>query len=192
MGCRRLVYVGTAEEPDGELRRAAPRRRTPRRKRPPPYTPECSTAFTTCRRFGAAVFDLRAGQETTKLIPYTILKLLERESPRLTSANRLCDFVHVEDVVRGMLHAAVRAGVEGQTLDLGSGQVASIRAAVELVASTIGVPGLLRFAAAPDSRRTRALIADVESSRRFLVCQVSRWTLRAGLEDTIRWYQKTS
>ncbi len=187
-GCRRFVFVGTAEEPDGELRRASPSS---------PYTAAKTAAALYARMFNRVynwpIVSVRPfltygpGQETTKLIPYTILKLLERESPRLTSANRLCDFVHVEDVVRGMLHAAQQAGVEGQTLDLGSGQVVSIRAAVELVANLIGVPGLLRFAAAPERVAEPALIADVESSRRMLGWE-PRWTLKTGLAQTIRWY----
>ncbi len=187
--CRRIVIAGSAEEPLGEIRRAAPAS---------PYTAAKTAAGIYARMFNR-VYNLPVviarpfltygpGQDVTKLIPYTILKLLGGESPRLASGGRLCDFVHLTDVVRGMLWSAIQSGIEGQTLDLGSGQVISIRAAVEMVAQLIGAAAPVRFAAATDRIAEPPLISDVETSRRLLGWE-PRWTLRRGLEDTIQWYR---
>ncbi len=146
--CRRIVCAGSAEEPLGEIRRAAPAS---------PYTAAKTAAGVYARLFNR-VYNLPVvlarpfltygpGQDATKLFPYTILKLLGGESPRLTSGARLCDFVHLTDIVRGLLYCAVQTGIEGQTLDLGSGQVVSIRTAVELVAELIGTAAPVQLAA---------------------------------------------
>lgn len=59
------------------------------------------------------------GQNPTKVIPYTILSLLQGEAPRLSSGERALDWVYVEDVIDAYLAAATRSGIEGRTLDLG-------------------------------------------------------------------------
>ncbi|HEV2968614.1 MAG TPA: NAD(P)-dependent oxidoreductase [Pirellulales bacterium] len=186
--CRRFVFVGSGEEPAGEMRMAVPSS---------PYT-AAKTAASLYARMFQQVYQLPVTivrpfltygprQEPTKLIPYTIRKLLRGESPQLASANRLCDFIHVTDIVRGMLWAAVQAGIEGETFDLGTGEVVSIRAAVEMVARIIGAAAPVQFSPSPDRANEPPLIANLESSRRLLGWE-PRWTLEAGLRATIDWY----
>ena len=128
-------------------------------------------------------------QEATKLIPYTIRKLLRGESPQLSSANRLCDFIHLSDVIRGMLWAAMQPGIVGETFDLGTGEVVSIRAAVEMVARLIGANVPVQFAPCPERAHEPPLIADLDTSRRLLGW-TPRWTLESGLRATIDWYSQ--
>jgi UDP-glucose 4-epimerase len=186
--CRRMVFVGSGEEPAGEMRMAVPSS---------PYT-AAKTAASLYARLFHHVYQLPVAivrpfltygprQEATKLIPYTIQKLLRGESPQLSSANRLCDFIHVSDIVRGMLWAAVQTGIEGETFDLGTGEVVSIRAAVEMVARIIGAAAPVQFSPSPDRAHEPPLIANLESSRRLLGWE-PRWTLEAGLRATIDWY----
>ena len=155
--CRRVVFCGSGEEPSGAVRTAVPSA---------PYT-AAKTAASLYARMFHQVYRLPVvlvrpfltygpWQEATKLIPYTIFKLLRGESPQLSSGNRLCDFIHVSDVMRGMLWAAAQPGIEGETFDLGTGEVVSIRAAVETVARIIGAErrcNSLHRPIAPASRR---------------------------------------
>ncbi|HKD37371.1 MAG TPA: GDP-mannose 4,6-dehydratase, partial [Pirellulales bacterium] len=128
-------------------------------------------------------------QEATKLIPYTIRKLLRGESPQLSSAHRMCDFIHLSDVIRGMLWAALRPGILGETFDLGTGEVVSIRTAVEMVARLMDADMPVKFAPSPDRAHEPPLIADLDSSRRLLGW-TPHWTLENGLRATIDWYTR--
>ena len=186
--CRRIVTTGTPEEAPEEVRRATVAS---------PYAAAKTAAAIYTRMFHRLyhlpVVTVRPfltygpRQEHSKLIPYTILKLLRGESPQLTSGKRLCDFVYVTDVVRGMLRAALAPGLEGQTFDLGTGSPMSIRAAVECISNLTGASVPVHFGAVPDRLGEQPLIADAQSSRLRLGWE-PRWTLSAGLMETITWY----
>jgi UDP-glucose 4-epimerase len=186
--CRRIVTAGTPEEPSGDVRRAIVGS---------PYAAAKTAAsiYTQMfhRLYQLPVVAVRPfltygpGQDETKLVPYTILKLLRGESPQLTSGKRRCDFVYLRDVVRGMLRAAVAPNIEGQTFDLGSGHAMSIRSAVEQIASLIGRNVPVHFGAISDRLGEKALIADSQTTQRVLGWE-PRWTLADGMTETIAWY----
>jgi UDP-glucose 4-epimerase len=186
--CRRIVTAGTPEESAEEVRRATVAS---------PYAAAkmAATIYTRMfhRLYHLPVVTVRPfltygpRQEENKLIPYTILKLLRGESPQLTSGKRLCDFVYVRDVVRGMLRASLAPGLEGQTFDLGTGHPMSIRTAVECISKMTGTAVPVHFGAIPDRLGEPALIADSESTRLNLGWE-PRWTLLVGLMETIAWY----
>lgn len=186
--CERIVLAGSAEEPTDEPRRAVVAS---------PYTAAKAGASMYARLFQRIyhlpivtvrpLLTYGPRQEPTKLIPYTILKLLRGESPSVSSGNRLCDFVYVGDVVRGLLHAALQPGTEGQTFDLGSGQTRRVRVAVERVAQLIGSATPVQFGAIPDRLAEKPLVADLHATRRMLQWE-PRWTLDQGLGETIAWY----
>jgi nucleoside-diphosphate-sugar epimerase len=186
--CRRIVAVGTPEEAAEEVRLATVAS---------PYAAAKTAAAIYTRMFHRLyhlpVVTVRPfltygpRQEENKLIPYTILKLLRGDSPQLTSGKRLCDFVYVSDVVRGMLRAALAPGLEGQTLDLGTGHPISIRAAVEWISKLTGSSTPVHFGAVPDRLGEGALIAEAETTRQKLGWE-PRWTLLVGLMETIAWY----
>ena len=189
--CRRIVTTGTPEESADDVRRATVAS---------PYA-AAKTAATIYTRMFHRLYHLPVvtvrpfltygpRQAEGKLIPYTILKLLRGESPQLTSGKRLCDFVYVIDVVRGMLRAALTPGVEGQTFDLGTGYPMSIRTAVECISKIAGSPVAVHFGAIPDRRGEPALIADASATRQILGWE-PRWTLLVGLMETIAWYKET-
>lgn len=186
--CRRIVAAGTPEESAGDVRTATVAS---------PYA-AAKTAATVYTRMFERLYHLPVvtvrpfltygpRQEATKLVPYTILKLLRGESPQLTSGRRLCDFVYVRDVVRGMLRAALAPGVEGQTFDLGSGLPMSIRTAVEWIAKITGRDVPVHFGAVPDRHGEGPLIADAAATQRILGWE-SRWTLAVGMMETVAWY----
>ncbi len=129
-------------------------------------------------------------QRPTKLVPYTILTLLRGETPALTSGQRICDVIYVEDVVRGLLRAALASdGVLGACLDLGTGKGISIRELVETVAKLLGATSAPRFGARLDRPHEHTVLADVERTHALLGWS-PQWQLEEGLRETVAWYQQ--
>ena len=95
-----------------------------------------------------------------KLIPYVITSLLRGESPRLGSGERPVDWVHVDDVVDALVATARAEGLTGQTIDVGSGELTTIRSVVEQVVEIIGTNATPMFGQLPEREREAVSIAD--------------------------------
>jgi nucleoside-diphosphate-sugar epimerase len=129
-------------------------------------------------------------QEPSKLIPYTIRMLLRSEALFLTSGERVCDAVYVEDVVRGLLKAAVASSeVLGLCMDLGTGKGVSIRELVEAVAKLMGSRQSLAFGGLPDRACEEDAVADAKRSKSLLGWE-PYWSLDDGLRTTVGWYRQ--
>ena len=125
--------------------------------------------------------------DLTKLVPYVTTAFLRGEQPRLSSGIRLVDWICVDDVVDGLIACASAPGADGHTVDLGSGEVCSIREIVQKLRELIpGAPEPL-FGAISDRPLERLAKADVGTS-----CKLIGWspstTLEAGLRRTVDWY----
>ena len=66
------------------------------------------------------------GQRREALVPAAILAALRHEDFRMTLGEQQRDFIYVDDVVRGLLAAMQAPGIEGQVIDLGSGELQRI------------------------------------------------------------------
>jgi UDP-glucose 4-epimerase len=128
------------------------------------------------------------GQRDHKLIPHVVLSLLQEQSPRLSSGNRLVDWVFVEDVIEGMIAAALVPGIEGETFDLGSGELVSIRSVIEKLTAIVGSRAQPVFGVLPDRPMERVRVADVEPAAQKLGWR-SVTPLEAGLKTTVTSYQ---
>ena len=191
-GCERLVVAGSMEEPGrGEPATAAPGS---------PYAAAKWAASGVARLYhalyGAPVVIARLSmvygpgqRDTTKLIPFVITSLLRGESPPLSSGRRAVDWIHVHDVVRGLEAAAVALGVEGQTVELGSGRLVTIREVVDWLFAMVGAAGAPRWGALADRPLERPVAADVEGSRR-LIGWSPEVDLEGGLAGTVDWYRR--
>lgn len=183
-GCGRLVLAGSMEEPGaGEPATAVPGS---------PYAASkwAATGFVRMAHalYGLPVVVARLfmvygpGQkDTSKLVPHVITALLAGESPALSSGLREVDWIHVDDVVDGLLAIAEASGVEGESLDLGSGRLVTIRRIVERIAERIASPGAPRFGALPDRPLERPVVADVARTR-----SRTGWYPRIDLEEGLR------
>jgi UDP-glucose 4-epimerase len=194
VGCERLVVAGSMEEPGrGEPATAAPGS---------PYA-AAKWAGSSIARLYHALYGLPVviarlfmvygpGQrDTAKVIPFVITSLLRGESPPLSSGARAVDWIHVDDVARGLTAAAVAPGLEGRTVELGSGELVTIRDVVERIVRMMGAPTAPRWGALPDRPLERPVAAEVTESR-ALLGWMPRVTLDGGLKDTIEWYRKLS
>jgi len=184
VGCRRLVWSGSLLEEPAESRTFP----VP----PSPYGASRWAASAYARMFHALfespVVILRPsyvygpGQDSTKLIPHTIGSLLEGESPRLGSGTRRLDCVYAEDAARAFRDAVSAVGVEGCTIDLGSGSPLSVRSIVESLVGVIGqTPGRPVFDAVPARPLEQEVTVDVEQAAEAL-----GWRAATGLEDGLR------
>jgi nucleoside-diphosphate-sugar epimerase len=192
VGCRRIVLSGSLlEEPATGGAETTP---------PSPYGASRWAASGYARMFHALFdapvailrpsFAYGPGQEPTKLIPHVITTLLDGESPELSTGDRLLDCVYAEDVARAYVAAASVRGVEGRTIDIGSGVLTSVRRIVELIVETVGpTEGRPLFGTQP----VRPLEQNVEVATDD-AAQVLGWRastgLEEGLEATVAWYQE--
>ena len=128
------------------------------------------------------------GQEPRKVIPYTITSLLRGIPPKIHRHSRRLDWIYVDDVIDGYLRAAGEPGIEGSTIELGSGSAISIREVVERLAGMIA-PGLTPTFG-PTSDRTVEDIRIADTERAFSrIGWRPRTSLDTGLALTAEWFR---
>jgi nucleoside-diphosphate-sugar epimerase len=129
-----------------------------------------------------------AQKDLSKLIPYAILSLLQGKSPAISSGERLVDWIYVDDVVEAYLALAGAPGIEGQTVEIGSGKLVSIR---EIVGKVVHLVGGMEptFGALPDRPMEPVRIADVAQTRERIGWS-PRTQLTEGLSRTVEWYKE--
>ncbi|UEM18897.1 NAD(P)-dependent oxidoreductase [Skermanella mucosa] len=123
------------------------------------------------------------GEADYRLIPYLIGRLGRGEEVDLTPGAQARDFLHVDDVVEGLVAAAeiTRPG-RTDVFNLCSGQPVTVGQVAEKVADALGRPrALLRFGARP--YRHDELMWLVGDGTRFR--EATGWTPGIGLDDGI-------
>ncbi len=187
VGVERIVLAGSMEEPLGDEPPASP------------YAAAKGAASLYARLFHA-LYDLPVvtarifmvygpGQrDLTKLVPATILAALAGQAPKISSGAREVDWVYIDDVVEGLIALGRAPGIEGATLDLGSGTTATVRAVAETVCRMVGSPAP-EVGALPDRALERARRADLErtAAKTGFRPEVG---LHVGLERTIAWLRR--
>ncbi len=135
--------------------------------------------------YGPGQWDLR------KLVPYTVLSLLDGGEPSFTSGERPVDWVFVDDVVEGLARIGRRPDLDGATVDLGSGALATVREVVELLFAILAPDRRPRFGARDDRPAEQVRMAEIRETERQLGWRPAT-DLRAGLEATVEWYRNES
>jgi nucleoside-diphosphate-sugar epimerase len=190
LGCRKVVLTGSLEEPEGDIESAIPAS---------PYAAAKGAASAYARMFhalyGTPVVTARLfmvygpGQnDHNKLVPYVTLSLLKGQTPELMSGTREVDWVYVDDVVDAYLVLAGKEGIGGETVDVGSGELVSVRSVVEQVTDIIEPDFPPVFGGVADRPMERVRVADTARA-----LEVSGWRpktlLRDGLRSTVDWYR---
>jgi UDP-glucose 4-epimerase len=193
VGCSRVILSGSLEEPTGGSADAL----VPAS----PYGAAKLAAGAYARMFvklyATPAVSLRLfmcygpGQRRSKLVPYTILSLLRGEAPQLSSGDRALDWVYIDDVIDAFVRAAWHPGVEGRTLDLGSGTAIRIRDIVDHLVRLVDPSIVPWYGAAPDRPDTRARVADVEATAAALDWRATT-PLDRGLVSTVEWYRRST
>lgn len=191
VGCHRIILAGSMEEPENGNDCAVPCS---------PYAAAKWASNGYARMFHslyqtpvdiARIFMVYGpGQnDLKKLIPYVILSLLRGESPKLTSGHRQIDWIYVDDVVHGLITMACTSNLQGDIIDLGSGEIITIQNVVEKLVEKIDPDITPEFGSLPERPFEQIRIARVSESAAKI-----HWTpqisLDEGLDRTISWYRK--
>lgn len=189
--CQRIVMAGSLEEPDAQSGPAIPSS---------PYAAAKWASSGYARMFHAlyntpvvlARLFMVYGpnqKDLKKLVPYAILSLLKGEPPKIASGTRLVDWIYVEDVVQGLLRLGATPGIDGRTVDIGSGDMVTTRTVVETLANIIDPAIQPQFGAISDRPMEQVKVADIVDTYDTLGWKPEQG-LRQGLEETVQWYRK--
>ena len=127
-------------------------------------------------------------QAPSKLIPSLALSLLRGEAPKLASGKTKADWVYIADVIDGFMRAASTPGIEGRTIDLGSGRLISIRGIVRRLVEVIGSHTEPLFGVLSDRPGENEIAADTAVALRLLKWKATT-PLETGLRQTVEWYR---
>lgn len=189
-GCRRLILTASLEEPPLDGR--------PITISSPYAAAKVAGTFYGLmfhQLYGIPVTILRPymtygpGQKPFKVIPYTILSMLQGQPPRLSSGVRPVDWVYVDDVISAFLAAAVRPEAIGKLIDLGSGTLIPVRDAIDTIHSLIPDAPRPLLGALPDRMIENIRCADTSTAIQLLNWKATT-TLTDGLSRTITWYRE--
>lgn len=145
------------------------------------------------RSFGTPVVTLRPfntfgpRQSARAFIPTIISQALERDQVELGSLDPHRDMTYVSDTVDGFIRAATQPGIEGETINLGTGESHSIGDFAERILALMGANKPLRLdprRLRPAASEVRKLVSDNGKARRLLDWQ-PRTRLDDGLLQTI-------
>jgi nucleoside-diphosphate-sugar epimerase len=130
------------------------------------------------------------GDDSDRVLPFTIRRLLAGEIVLLSPGDQLCDVAFVDDHARAFALAALAKVPEPVAIyNIGSGTSRTLRSLVEAAADAVGdgARAQLRFGAlAHRPGDSRVVCADISAARRDLG-YASTVSLRDGLERTVRW-----
>jgi len=140
--------------------------------------------------FGVPVVTLRPfntfgpRQSARAVIPTLITQALTQSTVRLGNLDARRDFTYVSDTVAGFLQAAQTPGLEGQTLNLGTGVEIRIGDLAEKIFAMADHPVRLEVDPArlrPEKSEVQRLLSDNR-----LALQKMGWSPRVSLEDGLR------
>jgi len=121
------------------------------------------------------------------MIPYLIRSLLAGEKPRLTRAEQMWDYLHVDDAAAAMI-AALDAGARG-FFNLGSGQARPLRDIITLIRDSIDPALPLGFGVVP-YRPDQVMHLEADNSA---LAAAAHWRPAVPLEDglaaTVAWHR---
>jgi len=190
-GCKRIILTGSLAEPEAEKGERFPSA---------PYA-AAKWAGSGYGRMFHALYGVPAvlarvfmvygpeQRDATKLIPYVTLSLLREKAPQIASGARLVDWIYVGDVVEGFIALATTPGIEGATLELGSGELVPIREIVRKLEALAGSHASASFGALADRPLEPVRVADVGHTQ-ATIGWTPRTGLDAGLRQTVQWYRE--
>jgi nucleoside-diphosphate-sugar epimerase len=137
--------------------------------------------------WGRVFFQFGPAEPRERLVASVILNLLAAREAPCSHGRQTRSFLHVADVAEAFV-ALLDGGVEG-TVNIGSDEQISIAELLELTARQIGRPELLRLGArSASTAEPPLLVPDVERLRAEVGWR-PRFTLAAGIADTIDWWR---
>lgn len=131
-------------------------------------------------------------QSARAVIPTVITQALTQPTIKLGNVNTTRDFTYVQDTVNGFLLAAQTKGVEGKTINLGTGSEIRIGDLVEKIIAKVNRPVQIQVdeeRLRPEASEVYRLISDNSQARAALGWQ-PQTDLESGLDQTIEWIRQ--
>ena len=126
------------------------------------------------------------GQDERRFLPQIIRGCLDDQEFPVSAGAQLRDFCYVTDAVEAIFRCLDCTAVNGQVINIASGEPRSIREMIEMTVGLIGT-GRPQFGSIPyRPGENMALYADVALAREILGW-TPRTQLTAGLKATIEW-----
>ncbi len=132
-------------------------------------------------------------QSARAIIPTIITQAMSRDHVEIGSLHPTRDFLFVEDTVSGFLRVAEVDGIEGEVMNLGTGEEISVGDLVETIGrllsrelSAVTTPERLR----PSGSEVERLLADASKAKARLGWD-ARTRLEDGLARTIEWFESS-
>jgi UDP-glucose 4-epimerase len=179
IGVTRIVMAGSMEEPGlGEIASS-------------PY----AAAKAASRGYGAMFHRLHGvpvvmtrifmtygpGQAAKKVIPHAIITLVQGRPLKIASPRRLVDWIFVEDVVQGLLAVAFTSGMEGNSLDIGSGELIEIGDVVRRICALVRPDAPVEFGSTSERAVEQVQRADVVRTS-----ALTGWCPTVSLDDGLK------
>lgn len=190
-GCRRLVLTGSLAEPVPEQGEMFPSSPYAAAKWASSAYGRMFHALYGCPVVLTRVFMVYgpAQLDLSKLIPYVTLSLLRGQAPKISSGTRKVDWIYVDDVVDGFLSVATARGIEGTTIDIGSGTLATIREVVQGLEAIVDGKVRASFGALQDRPLEPLRLANLAQTYATVGWRPVH-SLEAGLRRTVEWYRQ--
>ncbi|MDE2005912.1 MAG: GDP-mannose 4,6-dehydratase [Rhodospirillales bacterium] len=123
-------------------------------------------------------------QSARAFIPTIVIQALERDVVKLGALDPMRDMTYVADTVDGFLRAATADGIEGETINLGTGETHSIGDFATRILGLMGSKARIETEAArarPSNSEVMKLVSDNSLARARL-----GWAPRTSLDDGLR------
>ena len=131
-------------------------------------------------------------QSLRAIIPTIISQAIGDKKIRLGNTQPRRDFLFVKDTVRGFIQLGKCEGAVGKVVNIGTGTDISIEELVKKILGLLGKQGEIEVEdrrIRPEKSEVMQLLSDTRLAQK-LFQWTPRYTLEAGLRETIEWYQK--
>lgn len=131
-------------------------------------------------------------QSARAVIPTMIMQALTRDVIRLGNLDTTRDFTYVMDTVNGFLKAGQTPGVEGKTINLGTGQEIRVGDLAEKIITLVGKPVRVEIDPTrlrPEKSEVQRLLSNNQMARTLLGWQPEA-SFEVGLQQTIAWIEE--
>lgn len=197
VGVRSFVAAGSAEEYG---RQAPPLDESMRPEPLSPYSASkaAATSWLTMlhRSHGFPAVVIRPflcygpGQAPPKLVPAAILAALADEDFPMTSGRQHRELTYIDDLVGGVVAAAITPAARGQVLNLGSGTEHAVLEIVRQIYRLAGSRGRPRPGALPDRANDMQHFRAATERARAVLGWTATTSLSEGLSATIEWARR--
>ena len=129
-------------------------------------------------------------QSVDRVVPELVVAGLQGKPLQMTEGRQTREFTFVEDVANAFVLALVTPGIDGEVLNVGSGEEVSMRTLALTVLELLGNPVEPEFGALP-YRPTEIwrMVGDSSRAERLLGWRATR-SLPDGLARTVDWYKQ--